>query len=91
MIWKTCLGARITGIKKKRWRRRGRRYEEEAEELEEWEKEEMAAMWRFQGKCDVARIEHEKQNSYLRHLKSSVTEGKVRFVRKFCLKAEQVQ
>ena len=30
--------------------------QEEEEEMEEWEREEMAAMWKFQGRCDAAAI-----------------------------------
>ena len=29
--------------------------------MEEWEKEEMAAMWRFQGACDASAIMHEQE------------------------------
>ena len=47
---------------KMRWRRRGRKQEKkvgENDELEDWEKEELAAMWKFQGACDANKIMHE--------------------------------
>ena len=29
--------------------------------MEDWEKEEMAAMWKFQGQCDAAKVMHENR------------------------------
>ena len=57
------------------------------EDIEEWEK--MAAMWKFQGKCDPAKITHEGRSSHFRNLDSIASEGKTRFVQKFCLKEVQ--
>ena len=34
------------------------------EDMEEWEKEEMAAMWKFQGQCDAARMMQGNQSSH---------------------------
>ena len=53
-----CLDGLVEckGYKRNRWRRRQNRKKEEVEEeeMEDWEREEMAAMWRFQGECDAA-------------------------------------
>ena len=44
--------------------------EEDAEEEEEdWEKEEASAMWNFQGRCDAAKILHERETAE-KHRKS---------------------
>ena len=87
--------------------------QEEEEELEEWEKEELAEMWKFQGKCDAAKIMREQeqkiqqQNREIKRMceelrtrkepapsqqfgcghgvGSEVSEGKVRFIQKFCM------
>ena len=68
------------------------------DDMEEWEKEEMAAMWRFQGACDASAIMHEQERhadsghgvggeiSHFRNLDSNASKGKVRFIQKFCLK-----
>ena len=98
------------------------------DEEEEWEKEELAAMWKFQGACDANAVIHEReqrireQNREIRkrykelqnrkdrgeteeyeikwddlakpankltrsHSNSNISEGKVRFIQKFCIGA----